>query len=92
MGTTQERHRNSKLFRSNWVLQTVCGTFFIALRTVDSVDPKGIKFEWDEKCEQSCQELENRLITAPILNLLTIGAEYVMFSDASRQGLGCVLM
>ena len=45
---------------------------------------KGVKFEWDEKCEQSFQELKNRLITVSVLTLPTIGAGYVVFSDASR--------
>ena len=53
---------------------------------------KGVKFEWDEKCEQSFQELKNRLITFPIITLPTIGVGYVVFSDASRQCLRCVLM
>ena len=53
---------------------------------------KGVKYEWDEKCEQSFQELKNRLITTLVLVLLTTGVGYVVFSDASRQGLGCVLM
>ena len=38
------------------------------------------------------QELKNRLISALVLTLSTIGAGYVIFNDASRQGLGCVLM
>ena len=53
---------------------------------------KGVKYEWDKKCEQSFQELKNRLLTAPVLVLSTVGVGYVVFSDASRQGLGCVLM
>ena len=53
---------------------------------------KRVKFEWDEKCEQSFQELKNHLITASILTLSTTEARYVGFNDASRQGLGCVLM
>ena len=53
---------------------------------------KGIKFEWDEKCEQSFQELKNQLITAPVLTLSTTRDGYMVFSDASRQGLGCVFM
>ena len=52
----------------------------------------GVKFEWDEKCEQSFQELKNCLITAPVLTLLTIRVGYVLFSDAFRQSLICVLM
>ena len=66
--------------------------FFTTLYTVDSVDPKRVKFEWDEKCEQSFQELKNRLITAPVLTLPTTRIGYVVFSDVSRQSLRCVLM
>ena len=53
---------------------------------------KGVKFEWDDQCEQNFQELKNRLISAPILTLSTIGAGYVIFNDALGQGLGCELM
>ena len=51
-----------------------------------------MKYEWDEKCEQRFQELKNRLITAPVLVLPTMRVGYVVFSDASKQGLGCVFM
>ena len=51
-----------------------------------------MKFFWDEKCEQDFQDLTNHLISASILTLLTIEAKYVFRSDASRQGLKCVLM
>ena len=51
-----------------------------------------MKYEWDEKYEQSFQELKNRLITALVLVLPTVGVGYVVFSDASKQGLGSVLM
>ena len=45
---------------------------------------KWVKFEQDDQCEQNFQELKNRLIFARILTLLTTGASYVIFSDASR--------
>ena len=53
---------------------------------------KGVKFEYDKKCEQNFQELKNRLITAPFLTLPTTGDGYMVFSDMFRQRLGCVLM
>ena len=53
---------------------------------------KGVKYEWSEDCEQSFQELKSRLTMAPVLALPTSGVEYVVFSDSSRQRLGCVLM
>ena len=45
---------------------------------------KGVKFEWDQKCEQTFQELKNRLINVPVLTLPTIGVGYMVFSDASK--------
>ena len=53
---------------------------------------KGVKFSWNEKCERSFQELKTRLTSSPILALPSSGKEFVVFSDASHQGLGCVLM
>ena len=53
---------------------------------------KGIKFEWSNDCERSFQELKNRLVTAPILTISSSSGGFVVYKDASRQGLGCVLM
>jgi hypothetical protein len=50
------------------------------------------KFEWSEVCEKSFQELKRRLITAPVLTLPDIKKDFVVYCDASRQGLRCVLM
>ena len=50
------------------------------------------KFEWTTKCEESFQELKRRLITAPVLTLPDASGEFVIYSDASHKGLGCVLM
>ncbi|OAY70091.1 Transposon Tf2-9 polyprotein [Ananas comosus] len=53
---------------------------------------KGTKFIWNDACERSFQELKQRLTTAPILTLPIAGAGYVIYSDTSFNGLGCVLM
>ena len=53
---------------------------------------KGVKFEWSDDCERSFQELKNRLVTAPILTIPLGSRGFVVYSDASHQGLGCVLM
>jgi hypothetical protein len=49
------------------------------------------KFTWIESCERSFQELKRRLTTVPVLTLLDIQQNFVIYCDASRQGLGCVL-
>ena len=50
------------------------------------------KFQWTEACEASFQELKKRLVTAPVLCLPDIQKDFQVYCDASRQGLGSVLM
>ena len=46
----------------------------------------------DDKCQSSFDQLKKILVEAPLLTQPTPGREYSMYSDASRIGLGCVLM
>ena len=43
-------------------------------------------------CERSFQELKKRLTSAPILSIPSSTRGYVIYSDVSKNGLGCVLM
>ncbi|KAK1644663.1 hypothetical protein QYE76_062468 [Lolium multiflorum] len=53
---------------------------------------KDKKFEWTDKCEDSFQQLKTRLTTAPILIMPDITKPFDVYCDASKIGLGCVLM
>ena len=53
---------------------------------------KNVKFEWSEKCQVSFDKLKAFLTKAPVLIQPTYGKKYVIFSDASLNGLRCVLM
>ena len=53
---------------------------------------KNAPFIWSEECQKSFEELKHRLTTAPILTIPTGTGGFVVYSDASQQGLGCVLM
>ena len=53
---------------------------------------KNIKYEWSEKCQRSFDKLKAFLTEASVLTKPTCGREYVIFSDESLNGLGCVLM
>ena len=53
---------------------------------------KGIKFNWGVSQKKRFQELNNRLTSAPVLAKPLRTKGYVIYSDASKQGLGCVLM
>ena len=53
---------------------------------------KNVKFVWSEKCQASFENLKAFLTEAPVLTQPTYSKEYMIFSDASLHGLGCVLM
>ena len=53
---------------------------------------KEVKFEWNDQCEEPFQELKIRLRSAPILIVSEKGQVYILYCDASKDGLGCVLM
>ena len=51
-----------------------------------------VKFEWDDNCEQNFQQLKYCLTHTPILVLPDDMGNFEIYSDASLNGLGCVLM
>ena len=53
---------------------------------------KDTKFSWTEECETSFQELKKRLVSSPVLILPDQHKDYEVYCDASRRGLGAVLM
>lgn len=53
---------------------------------------KGVKFEWSEQCVESFKKLKEHLTKTPVLVLPRTGVPYVVYTDASGTGLGCVLM
>jgi hypothetical protein len=53
---------------------------------------KDVPFVWNEKCEKSFQELKRRLMAAPVLCLPEEGKTHALYTDASKEGLGVVLL
>ena len=53
---------------------------------------KGRAFVWDVQCEESFTELEQKLMMTPILILPNPEESFVVYFDASKLGLGDVLM
>lgn len=50
------------------------------------------RFAWTEKCEESFQAMKEHITTSPVLVLPNPDEPYEVYSDASYQGLGRVLM
>ncbi|GKC76728.1 putative reverse transcriptase domain-containing protein [Tanacetum coccineum] len=53
---------------------------------------KNQKYKWGKKEEEEFQTLKNNLCDAPILSQPDRIEDFVVYCDASNQGLGCVLM
>ncbi|KAF3647590.1 hypothetical protein FXO37_19866 [Capsicum annuum] len=51
-----------------------------------------MKFVWSDLCENSFEKLKDKLTTAPVLTLPESVDDFVVYCDASRMELGCVLM
>jgi hypothetical protein len=61
-------------------------------KPLTALTSKNARFVWIDECEQSFQELKRRLVTAPVLSLPTESGNFMVYNDASKKGLGYVLM
>ena len=66
--------------------------FSVIASTLTKLLRKGVKFEWDDKCQSSFEQLKKILAEALVLTQPTSGREYALYRDASNIGLGCILM
>ncbi|WVZ58135.1 hypothetical protein U9M48_008438 [Paspalum notatum var. saurae] len=53
---------------------------------------KGVPFIWTKERQAAFDELKKRLTTAPVLTLPDLTKSFTVYCDASKEGLGCVLM
>ncbi|XP_073045898.1 uncharacterized mitochondrial protein AtMg00860-like [Primulina eburnea] len=53
---------------------------------------KAVKFEWKNECQYGFQVLKDKLTSAPILALPCGTEDFIVYTDASKMGLGSVLM
>ena len=53
---------------------------------------KDVPFVWSRECEEGFVSLKEMLTSTPVLALPEHGEPYMVYTDASGVGLGCVLM
>ena len=66
--------------------------FFRLATPMTKLTRKEVKFEWNDVCERAFHELKRRLTSAPILIVPKGGYRYIVYCDASKDGLGYVLI
>ena len=58
---------------------------------ITSLQRKGVKFEWNPRCEESFQRLKQLLMSAPILKIADPTEDFVVCTDAYKEGVGGIL-
>ena len=66
--------------------------FSKAAHPITSLQRKGKKFEWTDKCERAFQELKKALTSTPILEVPDPSSDFVVCTNASLDGIGAILM
>ena len=61
-------------------------------KPITTLQRKGVKYEWTEECNKAFSELKRLLTSAPILRVPGMEKDFIVCTDASKQGLGAVLM
>ncbi|GJY94571.1 putative reverse transcriptase domain-containing protein [Tanacetum coccineum] len=61
-------------------------------KSMTKLTQKGVKFDWGNKQEAAFQPLKQKLCSAPILALPEGSEDFIAYCDASKKGLGAVLM
>ncbi|GJQ92512.1 reverse transcriptase domain-containing protein [Tanacetum coccineum] len=100
LGLVLELLRKEKLYakfsKCEFWLQEVHFLGHVVNQNGIHVDPSKIeanqKYVWGVKQEEAFQTLKNNLCDAPILTLPDGVEDFMVYCDASNQGLGCVLM
>ncbi|GKE27061.1 putative nucleotidyltransferase, ribonuclease H, partial [Tanacetum coccineum] len=72
--------------------QRFIANFSKIAKPLTSLTQKNKKYEWGVEQEEAFQTLKDNLCNAPILSLPDGIEDFVVYCDASNQGLGCVLM
>jgi len=62
------------------------------LGPLTALTKKNAHFTWSDECEENFQELKWKLVSAHVLTIPMESEKFVIYSDASLQGMGCVLI
>ena len=92
LGSTQKCYRSEEFPRNGWIYRSFVEGFSKIAGPMTKLLRKNIPFEWTEEAQQSSNELKRRLTLDPVLTTPSGQGGFVVYNDASQQGLGCVLM
>ena len=62
------------------------------VKPITTLQRKGVRYEWTKECDSAFIELKRLLNSAPILRVLDMEKDFIVCTDALKQGLGAMLM
>ncbi|GKD02332.1 retrotransposon protein, putative, ty3-gypsy subclass [Tanacetum coccineum] len=96
LASEEEHAEHLKLIRELFKKEELYAKFLKCFskfaKPMTKLTQKNVKFDWSEKAEAAFQLLKQKLCSAPILALPEGSENFVVYCDASRKGLGAVLM
>ncbi|XP_041025395.1 uncharacterized protein LOC121265796 [Juglans microcarpa x Juglans regia] len=93
LGTLKDKKLFAKLKKCEFWLKSIAFLGHVVSKDGISIDPGKIEaiVNWTQPTNVH-EELKKRLVTTPVLAVPSERGGFVVYSDASRLGLGCVLM
>jgi hypothetical protein len=61
-------------------------------KPITTLQRKGVRYEWTKECDSAFIKLKRLLTSASILRVSDMEKDFTVYMDASKQGLGAVLM
>ena len=93
MGKPYQCDRYPRVF---WVQQGVIRdllkVFFTIASSLTKLTHKKLLFIWLKECEESFQELKEILTSIPVLAFSLRTEGFIVYNDASKRGMGCMLI
>ena len=62
------------------------------VKPITTFQCKGVKYEWTEECNSAFIEIKSLLTSVPILRVPDMEKDFMVCTDAPKQGLEAVLM
>ena len=92
MAKADNSHRSKKFLGLAGYYMRFVKDFSKIAAPLTRLTQRNVKFNWTDRCEEYFQLLKDLLTSAPVLTLPSGDKGYTVYCDASRVGLGCVLM
>jgi hypothetical protein len=88
---TQVTYRAVGVLRDMQLLQALCERIFTTWCAIEDLTKKG-EFKWSEEAHEAFDRMKKVMSTFPVLALPDFSQPFVLECDASREGIGAMLM